>query len=214
MYRKINITIEDIENTSHLTIHKAAELLNVGTATIVRARKKFGLSTGRIGRWTSKVDIEVRICNNCNSEFEILETYDKIFCNRTCYNEYKREHPLEYKNSEEQKSIISKKAKERWKNPTENMLAGIEKRKNDELEPYKKYRYKVGRLTEETYEKNKDEINPHGHVRTLAGVEDGYHLDHIISCKYGFDNDISPEELAKKSNLQMLPWRDNIVKGK
>jgi len=81
------------------------------------------------------------------------------------------------------------------------------------LSTYKKYRYRVYRLTEEIYNEFEDEINPHGFVRTLAGVEDGYHLDHIISCRYGFDNDIPEEELAKLENLQMLPWRENIVKG-
>jgi len=78
---------------------------------------------------------------------------------------------------------------------------------------FDKYAYKVRRLTEATYEKNKDTINPNGHPRARAGVEGGYQLDHIVSVKHGFDNGIPPEEIASIENLQMLTWEDNRAKG-
>ena len=207
------LTEKDIKSVTHLTAKEAAKTLCVSEPTIHRCRKKYDICPGRIGRWTRKLPRIIKICEYCDNEYEVIETDKTRFCSVECYYEYKSENPLEYKNSEEQRNKISIKAIERWENPTENMLDGIEKRKKDDLDPYHKYRYNVYRLSEETYKEYKEEINPNHYPRTLAGVEGGYHLDHIISCRYGFDNNIHPKELAKKSNLQMLPWRENIVKG-
>lgn len=69
-------------------------------------------------------------------------------------------------------------------------------------------------LTSKIYEEYKHEINPDNYLGGLAGQDGVYHLDHIVSIRYGFDNNIPPEQLAVKENLQMLPWKDNISKGK
>ena len=79
---------------------------------------------------------------------------------------------------------------------------------------YRKYRNRVATLTKTTYSQFKDIINPEGHTRAIAGVVGGYHLDHIISCREGFENNVTPEQISDVSNLQMLPWRDNVVKGR
>ena len=39
-----------------------------------------------------------------------------------------------------------------------------------------------------------------------------YHLDHIISIKFGFNNNIDPEIIGHISNLQYIPYIDNIKK--
>lgn len=52
-----------------------------------------------------------------------------------------------------------------------------------------------------------------GYKRTLCGVEGGYQLDHIISIKEGFEKNIAPEIIGAPGNLQMLPWRDNLLKS-
>jgi hypothetical protein len=78
---------------------------------------------------------------------------------------------------------------------------------------FREYRYKVQRLTELNYTNNIDKINPNGHKRTRAGVESGWQLDHIYSVYEGFLNNIDPSEIAKVGNLQMLPWKDNRIKG-
>ena len=79
---------------------------------------------------------------------------------------------------------------------------------------YKQYQREVVRLTERTYVDHIDTINPDRHPRTLAGVEGGYQLDHKISIRFGFDNNIDPARIASLQNLQMLPWKENIKKGK
>jgi hypothetical protein len=42
---------------------------------------------------------------------------------------------------------------------------------------------------------------------------DAYHLDHIISIKYGFDNNIDPLIIGDISNLQFIHWNENLQKS-
>lgn len=46
-----------------------------------------------------------------------------------------------------------------------------------------------------------------------TAAEDGYHLDHIYPISLGFNNNIPPEEIGHISNLQMLHWKDNVLKS-
>lgn len=41
----------------------------------------------------------------------------------------------------------------------------------------------------------------------------GWHLDHIVSIRSGFDRGLKPEEVAALSNLRMIPAIENIKKG-
>jgi hypothetical protein len=77
---------------------------------------------------------------------------------------------------------------------------------------WKKYRSEVTKLTRLTYKEHKASINPHNLPFGRAGTDGAYHLDHIVSVRYGFDNGIPPEQLAAVSNLQVIPWLDNVVK--
>jgi 5-methylcytosine-specific restriction endonuclease McrA len=83
----------------------------------------------------------------------------------------------------------------------------------DTTPAYRRYAGKVHRLSHKIYENNLDVLNPNSYNRTLCGVEDGYQLDHIISIKYGFDNNIPPETLSRIDNLRLIPWKDNLLKG-
>lgn len=51
------------------------------------------------------------------------------------------------------------------------------------------------------------------HKRGRAGKKDAYHVDHKISIKYGFINNIPPYIVGNINNLEMLPWKDNIYKS-
>jgi len=51
------------------------------------------------------------------------------------------------------------------------------------------------------------------HKRGMIGKDDAYHLDHIISIKYGFDNNIPVHIIGRIENLEMLPAIDNLKKG-
>jgi hypothetical protein len=41
----------------------------------------------------------------------------------------------------------------------------------------------------------------------------GWHIDHIISIRYGFINQIPPYVIASLDNLQMIHFRENMDKG-
>ena len=83
---------------------------------------------------------------------------------------------------------------------------------NPNKEPLIEYGRKVRVLSEKTYQDNILILNPNNLPRTLCGIDGGYQLDHKISIKSGFENNIPPEQLSSVDNLQLLPWKDNRKK--
>jgi hypothetical protein len=78
---------------------------------------------------------------------------------------------------------------------------------------WKVYKSEVIMLTNRVYRENRDIINPNNLPRGLAGVEGAYHLDHVLPIRYCFEEGIGVEECACVDNLQILDWRDNLVKS-
>ena len=77
--------------------------------------------------------------------------------------------------------------------------------KND----FEKYKSEVARITRKqdlTLLENYDK------PRGLCGVDGAYQLDHKISIKYGYENNMPPEEIGHISNLQFIPWKENRTK--
>ena len=68
-----------------------------------------------------------------------------------------------------------------------------------------KYMLEVRRLTEQHNLSSLENYDKRG--------KDGYHLDHIIPIIYGFKNNIPAKDIAKLSNLQMIPWKENLQKS-
>jgi len=48
--------------------------------------------------------------------------------------------------------------------------------------------------------------------RGLSGVVGAYQLDHVISIKDGYDNNIKPEVIGSIDNLQFITWEENRSK--
>lgn len=69
---------------------------------------------------------------------------------------------------------------------------------------FREYRKKVNKLTEKV-------------AHLIPGVENrGFtkkHIDHKISIWDGWNKGFPAESIADISNLEMLPYRDNMVKG-
>jgi 5-methylcytosine-specific restriction endonuclease McrA len=153
-------------------------------------------SRNRIGGMTPRKRVNYSsqlVCVHCGSNFEALtglKVKMRKFCSKSCAAK-SRDH-----------SYMKSEAYH---------LASV---RNPNLSAYKQYRGKVHRLTKQTYKLHKEAINPFDFPRTLCGVVGGYQLDHIVSIKYGFENNIEPMELACRENLQMLPWRVNLLKGR
>ena len=79
----------------------------------------------------------------------------------------------------------------------------------ESLPEWKAYRIDVWRYTKQ----QPLEILENYDRRGVNGEEGAYTLDHIISIKKGFMESYPPEEIGHISNLQMLPWMENIQKG-
>lgn len=79
----------------------------------------------------------------------------------------------------------------------------------DSLPEWKAYQIDVWRYTKQ----QPLEILENYDRRGVNGEEGAYTLDHIISIKKGFMESYPPEEIGHISNLQMLPWMENIQKG-
>jgi hypothetical protein len=85
-------------------------------------------------------------------------------------------------------------------------------RREYNMTEYRKYSGKVRRLTEKNYVKYFMIINPNNYPRTLCGVCGGYQLDHILSVRFCYDNNISEEKCADVGNLQIVEWLQNLNK--
>lgn len=176
-----------------LSAVEIANKLNIGTATASRWRKTLGVVLGRGSKkgkprpWQIKQ--EERFCLTCNKSFFVSPAKKKLYCSLSCST---KNIDRSYMQTEEYRNILKK----------------------DTTPEYTRYCNRVHRLSKKVYEQFKHEINPNNHPRGLAGEQGVYHLDHIVSIRYGFDNNILPEEVARKENLQMLPWKENISKGK
>lgn len=79
----------------------------------------------------------------------------------------------------------------------------------ESLPEWKAYQIDVWRYTKQ----QPLEILENYDRRGVNGEEGAYTLDHIISIKKGFMEGYPPEEIGHISNLQMLPWMENIQKG-
>ncbi len=71
----------------------------------------------------------------------------------------------------------------------------------------------VRNLTVQTYKKFKEYINPSDLKRGLFSGEDLYHVDHIVSIKAGYENNVPIHIIASEENLQMLLVETNCSKG-
>ena len=167
-----------------------------GKATVTRWRKRYswegnsGSKPGVKKPW--QIKRETRYCIICNSQFETIPSHKKKMCSRQCCGVYNKNLDKSYMQTEAYKETKRK--------PNTDM--------------FKRYKNTVHRLSEQVYQQNKNIINPNNYIRTLAGVEGGYQLDHIITVRFGFDNNIPPEALAEAHNLRMLPWQQNLARNR
>lgn len=79
--------------------------------------------------------------------------------------------------------------------------------RNNDLDEFETYRWRVWVLTERTYKKYKHVIDPENKRSTE------FHLDHKFSVVKGFHKQISPELISSVYNLEILPSNTNLSKG-
>ena len=73
---------------------------------------------------------------------------------------------------------------------------------------YKKYKNDVMRITRQQPIKELKNYNKRGN----SGTKGAYHLDHKFSILEAFKDRVSPEIIGNISNLEFIPWEENIKK--
>lgn len=152
-----------------------------------------------------------------------IEKLKSIFCFNTP-SDFSNNTMLEVKNKECGHVFVSKVGNLLNRNVTcpvcaKNQRADIFREHNyfrhtmsqSSSEGLSRYRKKVRVITEQNYQKYRHIINPNGLERKRSG-QDGWHLDHIMSIKYCYEQNVPEEICAHVENLRMIPWKENAVK--
>lgn len=191
---KIKLLSDPTKTNKELT-----KILNCSIPTISRHRKKYGIIVPnglKPGQHNNTITRYKTNCLFCQKEFETVPSAKQKYCSRICLNQ-SEEYLLKLKHCD--KSYMQ----------TEQYRKTLMK---DDTSEYKRYRNRVTKLSEQTYKENELILNPKGYKRTKCGIDGGYQLDHKISVRESFDKGISPEEVSKLENLQILPWKQNLLK--
>lgn len=180
-----------LENAKHISPEEKAERARKQKETVEKNGVRVGRPPG-----TTETPREQRICPVCSTSFEVMVTETKRFCRIACAN---RAPEKVQKMKDMDKSYMKTEAYRATK-------------RNPNLPAYKRYARRVRILSDENYTKHFGLLNPNNHPRTICGVDGGWQLDHIKSIKKCFNEGLSPEEAADVSNLQLVPWKENLAK--
>lgn len=162
--------------------------------------RKSGKKTGRRPGEGRPRAGEYKPCPVCTTPVYHKQVHLKEGISKCCSRDCARVNPA---------TIAKLKSIDRSYTQTEEFK---DKHRKDSTPAYKKYKNIVGKLTDKTYAKYIDVINPDRLPRTIAGVEGGYQLDHIKSVRECFDEGVDPEVCADVNNLRMLPWKENLMR--
>lgn len=158
-----------------------------------------------------------------NSELEknLIRPFSKKCPN--CQNEMRYTSKWKRDHSEKNKTLCNSCSTYKYKKNFKNIInsehvkqmratkAGYESFAEYEREYPKKKMYKneVWRLT---YKQPLESLE-NFHLRGKCGVEGAWQIDHIKSIDWGYRNGVAAEEIARFSNLRMIPWKENLLKS-
>ena len=141
----------------------------------------------------SNVDVQC-VCDKCNKEYTQRFSRDTDVCYDCRKSESMKGNNHGHNNKGKKMPHMSGELHPRW-NPNKS--------------EYSKYASEVMRITRQ---QDLTVLENYDKPRGLCGVEGAYQLDHIISIKYGFDNNISPDIIGSINNLQFITWQENRAK--
>ena len=140
---------------------------------------------------------KVQTCKECNSEFH--RDRKAHYCSRDCYYKNVTPPPLMVKKGKEHPGIRSKMKK----------LGLTWEEYNNWKDDKRRYRKEVWRITNQQPLHSLENFDK---PRTLAGVEGGYQLDHVISIEEGWNMKKNPYIIGSISNLRFITWEENLKK--
>lgn len=79
-----------------------------------------------------------------------------------------------------------------------------------DLDNRKKYYREVRKITRK---QDISVLENYNKLRGLCGVDGAYQLDHIIPISVGYEKKLPPSTIGDISNLQIIPWKDNLLKS-
>jgi hypothetical protein len=79
-----------------------------------------------------------------------------------------------------------------------------------DLNNRKKYYREVRKITRQ---QDVSVLENYDKMRGLCGVDGAYQLDHIIPVSTGYEKRIPAEKMGHISNLQIIPWKENLLKS-
>ena len=136
-------------------------------------------------------------CDDCSTLFERSFQLIKRQEKHLCY-------------SCARKKVGEKNKGNQWGFTSEKMSGKNHPRWNPNKDGFEKYKAEVYRVTRrqpiellENYDK----------PRGRCGEEGAFQLDHKVSIKYGYENNVDPYVIGCLSNLQFIPWEENRSKG-
>lgn len=146
-----------------------------------------------------------RNCPNCNKELGYASEFSinranklNSVCNSCSSTLYKKSWAYVIK-EEHVKKMAAKKA---GYSTYEDYMKDLDNRKR-----YYQMVRKITRQQDITVLENYDKL------RGLCGVEGAYQLDHIIPVSVGYEQNIPAEQIGEIANLQIIPWKENLLKS-
>ena len=76
------------------------------------------------------------------------------------------------------------------------------------MDEYKRYKSEVLKMTNRQPIETLDNYSKRG----ISGLDGAYHLDHKYSILEGFNQNINPDIIGNITNLEFIPWEDNVKK--
>lgn len=168
-----------------------------------------------------------------NSAFRTGKTYEEIYgenaekirqsrskssSNRICSEETRKKRSISIKKSRAENPITPwnkglKGVQVPWnKGLKKKELPEIIDREDPIYSDFKKYRNRVSVRTRINYKLHESTINPLNYKIGKCGIKDAYQIDHIITVRQGFEQQIPVEIIASPENLRVIPWLENVKK--
>jgi uncharacterized Zn finger protein (UPF0148 family) len=175
-------------------------------------------------------------CNTCNKSFTVKErekhfpSKEKYFCSRSCANkriitkDHREKTSKSLKRNKDIKVnckhcdvifVTASKTKQYCSVMCSNKHRAIKRRKNNPS--YKNYRIDCAfkfDLKDYPEEFNFSLIESYGWYKpkNRGNNLNGVSRDHIVSVKYGFENNVEPSIISHPANCQLMRHNDNVSK--
>ncbi|ARW57595.1 hypothetical protein FDI23_gp243 [Serratia phage CHI14] len=157
-------------------------------------------------------------CDTCSEEYTItkakLNETNTKFCMKHRWEVYSEDRK-DFWNSEQGLEIRKVKGPKISKSKKgvriEACCGSNNGRWNPNKDAKRKYYSKVRGYSLKHFRREIEKL-PNFELSGKCGIENAYQLDHKVSIKYGFENNVPPEIIGHICNLEMIPWEQNRQK--